>query len=39
MQSCITAHKLSAGYNGRSVFRDLDIDIPAGKITTLIGSN
>ncbi|WP_313183562.1 ABC transporter ATP-binding protein [Lacrimispora sp.] len=39
MQSCITADKLSAGYNGISVFRDMDIDIPAGKITTLIGSN
>ncbi|MDR0925928.1 MAG: ABC transporter ATP-binding protein [Hungatella sp.] len=39
MQSCITANKLSAGYNGISVFRDMDIDIPTGKITTLIGSN
>ncbi len=39
MQSCITAVKLSAGYNGISVFRDMDIDIPSGKITTLIGSN
>lgn len=39
MQSCITADKLSAGYNGISVFRDMNIDIPTGKITTLIGSN
>ncbi|WP_024346114.1 ABC transporter ATP-binding protein [Lacrimispora indolis] len=39
MKSCITADKLSAGYNGVTVFRDMDIEIPAGKITTLIGSN
>jgi iron complex transport system ATP-binding protein len=39
VQSCITADKLSAGYNGISVFRDMNIDIPTGKITTLIGSN
>ncbi|CUX27704.1 putative siderophore transport system ATP-binding protein YusV [Clostridium sp. C105KSO15] len=39
MQSCITADKLSAGYNGISVFHDLDIELPAGIITTLIGSN
>lgn len=39
MKSCITAEHLSAGYNGLSVFRDLDLEIPSGKITTLIGSN
>lgn len=39
MKSCITAERLSAGYNGLSVFRDLDLEIPSGKITTLIGSN
>lgn len=39
MQFCITAQKLSAGYNNISVFRDFDIEIPEGKITTLIGAN
>jgi iron complex transport system ATP-binding protein len=35
----MAASKLSAGYNGIPVFRDFDIEIPEGKITTLIGSN
>ncbi len=39
MQSCITVSKLSAGYNGIPVFHDIDMEIPKGKITTLIGSN
>ena len=39
MQSCITASKLSAGYDGVPVFHSIDLEIPAGKITTLIGSN
>lgn len=39
MKSCITTEHLSAGYDGRSVFHDLDLEIPSGKITTLIGSN
>lgn len=39
MKSCITTDKLSAGYRGVTVFRDIDLEIPAGKITTLIGSN
>lgn len=39
MKSCITTDKLSAGYSGVTVFRDIDLEIPAGKITTLIGSN
>jgi iron complex transport system ATP-binding protein len=39
MQSCVTASKLSAGYNGAPVFYDFDIEIPSGKITTLIGAN
>lgn len=33
------AKGLSAGYNGEKVFGELDLDIPAGKVTTLIGSN
>jgi iron complex transport system ATP-binding protein len=36
---CIRASGLSAGYKGIPVFRDFDIGIPAGKITTLIGAN
>lgn len=39
MKSCITTEHLSAGYDGRPVFHDLDLEIPSGKITTLIGSN
>ena len=39
MKSCITADKLSAGYNGVPVFYNIDLEIPDGKITTLIGSN
>lgn len=39
MEYCIKASKLSAGYNGILVFADFNIEIPNGKITTLIGSN
>ena len=39
VQPCIRTSGLSAGYNGIPVFHDIDIEIPAGKITTLIGSN
>ena len=39
MNFCITAENLTAGYNGIPVFRDIDLKIPSGKITTLIGSN
>lgn len=39
MKSCITTDKLCAGYSGVTVFRDIDPEIAAGKITTLIGSN
>lgn len=39
MKFSITAKKLTAGYGGMPVFRDLDMEIPKGKITTLIGSN
>ncbi|MFV0413387.1 MAG: ABC transporter ATP-binding protein [Oscillospiraceae bacterium] len=39
MQFSIAASKLSAGYNGVPVFHDFDIEIPTGKITTLIGAN
>lgn len=39
MKTCMTAEQLSAGYDGHSVFCNLDMEIPAGKMTTLIGSN
>ena len=39
MHACITVKNLTAGYNGITVFRDFNIEIPAKKITTLIGSN
>lgn len=39
MHACITADKLSAGYGNVPVFHNLNFEIPAGQITTLIGSN
>jgi len=39
VQSCMTTKGLSAGYDGLPVFRDIDLEIPSGKITTLIGAN
>lgn len=39
MKFCIKVEKLSAGYNGIPVFHDIDLEIPEGKITTLIGPN
>ena len=38
MLSHMQAKGLSAGYNGEAVFRGLDLKIPEGSITTLIGS-
>lgn len=37
--SCIKTEKLSGGYDGTPVFHDIDLEIPDGKITTLIGPN
>lgn len=39
MKSRLMARELSAGYDDIPVFRDFDIEIPPGKITTLIGAN
>jgi iron complex transport system ATP-binding protein len=39
MESRITVSNLSAGYNGIPVFQNINIEIPSGEITTLIGSN
>lgn len=35
----LTASKLSAGYNDNSILRDLDLAIPPGKITVIVGAN
>ena len=39
MKFCMTTEHLAAGYDGHPVFRNLDLVIPSGKMTTLIGSN
>lgn len=39
MKSRIQAKQLAAGYDGKNVFQGLDLSIPQGKITTLIGAN
>lgn len=35
----LKAENLTAGYGGAPVFQDLNLEIPIGKITTLIGAN
>lgn len=35
----LAASGLSAGYDGREILRDLDLTIPAGKITVIVGAN
>ncbi|QRY64393.1 ABC transporter ATP-binding protein [Gordonia sp. PDNC005] len=35
----LSAHGLSVGYNGDIVVADLDVDIAAGEVTTIIGPN
>lgn len=39
MQLGIVAKKLTAGYGENPVFRSLDLKIPSGEVTTLIGAN
>lgn len=39
MHKIITTSGLTAGYNKTPVFSHLDLEIPSGKITTLIGAN
>lgn len=39
MQQRIMAEKLTAGYGGNPIFRNLDLEIPSSKITTLVGAN
>ena len=39
MQYDMSAENLTAGYNGNPVFRNFELKIPSGKITTLIGAN
>lgn len=35
----LSTRRLSLAYDGTSIIRDLDLAIPAGKITTLVGPN
>lgn len=35
----IEIHQLSAGYPGRSVLQNIDLTIPAGQVTVLVGPN
>ena len=35
----LAASGLSAGYDDREILRDLDLTIPAGKITAIVGAN
>lgn len=35
----VTTKKLQAGYEKRVVFQEIDLAVPAGKITTIIGPN
>ncbi|QOR45397.1 ABC transporter ATP-binding protein [Trueperella pecoris] len=39
MNDQITCINVSAGYGGPPVIRDIDLEIPSGKITALIGPN
>ncbi len=34
-----SAHNLCVGYNGKSVVKDIDVDVKSGEILTLIGPN
>ncbi|GEE03201.1 iron-enterobactin transporter ATP-binding protein [Gordonia spumicola] len=35
----LSAHGLTVGYGGASIITDLDVDIAAGEVTTIIGPN
>lgn len=35
----LKAQSLTAGYGGRSVVENLDLDVPVGKITSIVGAN
>jgi branched-chain amino acid transport system ATP-binding protein len=39
MESLISAEKMSAGYHGRPVVRDLSIEVRAGEILAILGPN
>ncbi len=39
MRYDIKAENVTAGYHGNPVFQNFDLEIPSGKITTLIGAN
>ncbi|PZN92827.1 MAG: cobalamin/Fe(3+)-siderophore ABC transporter ATP-binding protein [Hyphomicrobiales bacterium] len=35
----LTVSQLSAGYGGTDILHDLDLDVPPGKITVIVGAN
>ena len=37
--SCISTKNLNISYGNLDIVKDLNLDIPKGKITTIIGSN
>ena len=39
MTSAISASRLTAGYNGLPVVRNLDLRVDAGEVVALLGSN
>lgn len=39
LDAALTAHKLTLGYSQTTIIQNLSVAIPAGKITTLVGSN
>lgn len=39
MTSVLRAERLTLGYGDRSVVHDLDLDIPEGKVTAIVGPN
>jgi iron complex transport system ATP-binding protein len=39
MSRRLAAHGLSLGYGANDVVRDLDLEVPAGRITTIVGPN
>lgn len=37
--NCISTKKLNISYGNVDIVKDLNLDIPKGKITTIIGAN
>ena len=39
MSTAITAHGVSLGYKGHPVIEDLDLELPPGRVTAIVGPN